>query len=107
MPTRRVIALAVVAVLLVGVASFVMGQSTPTTKPLSVNVSQVGRYQIFTNPNVRADTFLLDTQTGNTWIQTQITEAAGGPTIWVYRERVDNEEQLTDWAKRQTFKEKK
>jgi hypothetical protein len=103
MPTRRLLALPVFVVLVVGIASFVMGQSAPTIKPPSVNASQVGRYQIFTNPNVRADTFLLDTETGSTWAQTQITDATGTPTIWVYRERVDNEQQFTDWAKRQTF----
>lgn len=31
----------------------------------------VGRYQIYMNPNIRADQYLLDTKTGRTW---QLTE---------------------------------
>ena len=31
-------------------------------------VGDLGRYQIVMNPNVRADTFLLDTETGKTWV---------------------------------------
>jgi len=31
----------------------------------------VGRYQIFMHPVIRADEYLLDTQTGRTWQMTQ------------------------------------
>jgi len=76
-----------------------------TGKQVIVNAPPVGRYQIVFNPNVRADTFLLDTQTGKTWVQTQVSDAKDKPTIWLYRERVDNEQELLDWSKRQTSKD--
>lgn len=42
-------------------------------------------------PNVRADTFLLDTETGRVWIPIEISNVQGQPTIWKYEERFDNE----------------
>src|SRR5271168_3090426 len=89
---KQIITLLAVAFLTVGLTSFLMGQATPTSvKQASTNPQAAGRYQIFMNPNVRADTLLLDTQTGKTWVQTGITNVKGEPTIWMYREHVDNE----------------
>jgi len=86
--------------------SWIVDQKVVTTgKQVIVNAPPVGRYQIVFNPNVRADTFLLDTQTGKTWVQTQVSDAKDKPTIWLYRERVDNEQELLDWSKRQTSKD--
>lgn len=103
MSRKRIVTLLAIAFLSVGMTSFLMGQATPTAvKQGNVNAQPVGRYQIFINPNVRADTLLLDTQTGKTWVQTAITNVKGAPTIWVYRERVDNEPEFLDWGKRQT-----
>jgi hypothetical protein len=85
-----------------------VAQTGPTAvKQANTNASQVGRYQIFINPNVRADTILLDTATGNTWIQTQITDAKGTPSIWMFRERVDNQQQFREWSIRQAASEGK
>lgn len=50
--------------------------------------SYPGRFQIIINPSARIDTFLLDTETGDTWVQTVIPNATGSPTIWLYRERI-------------------
>lgn len=62
-----------------------------------------GRYVIFSNPNVRADTFLVDTQTGKVWYPVTITDAEGRPTVWKYMERVDSAEQWIQWLERQRF----
>jgi hypothetical protein len=64
--------------------------------------SAVGRYQILYNPNVRADTFLLDTQTGKVWTPTQFSQFKHVPTAWLIQDRIDNDAQLLDWSKRQT-----
>lgn len=105
MSRKRIVTLAALAFLSLGVTSFLMGQATPiAVKQGSTNAPSVGRYQIFINPNVRADTLLLDTQTGKTWVQTGITNVKGEPTIWMYRERLDNEAEFADWSSRQTPK---
>jgi len=62
----------------------------------------IGRYQIVYNPNVRADTFLLDTETGRIWVPTQFSDFKHSPTAWQIQDRIDNEAQLLDWTKRQT-----
>lgn len=98
MSRKRIVILTLLAFLTVGVTSYLMGQAAPTAIKQAASPSQVGRYQIVVNPNVRADCFLLDTQTGNTWIQTEITDAKDKPTIWLYRERVDNYDQFMDWT---------
>jgi hypothetical protein len=54
---------------------------------------QNGRFQIFFNPNVRADTFLLDTQTGKVWQLTKFTNLIGDPTVWNRMERIDDDKQ--------------
>ena len=62
-----------------------------------VSDSTCGRFQIFFNPNVRADTFLVDTQTGKVWRMTTYTDIIGEPTIWQFMERIDTKEQLNKW----------
>ncbi len=44
--------------------------------------SEVGRFQIVINKNIRADTFLLDTKTGRIWQNTTFTDLKGEPTVW-------------------------
>lgn len=61
----------------------------PTTQS-----SAPGRFQIVMSPNVRADTFLLDTETGDTWVQTEITDRPNNPTIWLHRQKIDDAMQL-------------
>jgi hypothetical protein len=101
MSTKRIVMVSALAFLAVGITSFLMGQAAPTVvKQASLNTSQVGRYQIVFNPNMRADTFLLDTETGQTWVQSEVTtDAVGKRTIWVFRERVDTWEAFSDWLK--------
>jgi hypothetical protein len=64
MSQKRVVLLAAVVFLSVGITSFLMGQPAPTAVKQAATAPQVGRYQIVVNPTVRADTFLRDTQTG-------------------------------------------
>lgn len=57
-----------------------------------------GRYQIVINPEYRADVFLLDTETGRTWVRTEITNLDGHPSIWMPKDRIDCDEQFTEWS---------
>lgn len=59
-----------------------------------------GRYQIVVNPEIAADVFLLDTETGRTWVRTVITDLDGRPTIWLPKERMDSDEEFTQWSTR-------
>lgn len=49
-----------------------------------------GRYAIVFNPNVRADTFLLDTQSGKVWHQVKYADLKGQPTVWELTTVVDS-----------------
>jgi hypothetical protein len=88
-------------------ASWTVDQKVVTTgKQVMINTPPIGRYQIVFNPNVRADTFLIDTQTGKTWVATHISDVEGDQTIWLFRDRADDEQEFSDWLKRQTPKPK-
>jgi hypothetical protein len=65
---------------------------------------EFGRYQIFFSPHVRADTFLVDTQTGKVWQVVKYSDLEGDPNIWVPMDRVDNDAQLGQWMRGQTRK---
>jgi hypothetical protein len=102
---KRLLKWGVVVTVLLVATTILMAQVTAPSKPQAIPKPQiaapttsVGRYQIVFNPNVRADTYLLDTQTGQTWVQTQITDVAGSPTIWLYRERVDSDPDFVIWS---------
>jgi hypothetical protein len=73
---------------------------TRTQSPPEIKLTP-GRYQIVINPNVRADTFLLDTETGRVWHPIQYSDIQGKPSVWKFDERVDNEHELEDWLLRQ------
>lgn len=62
------------------------------------------RYQLFVNPNVRADTFLLDTATGRIWLRTTYTDIVGDPDVWVVQQRIDSDEELAAWVEKHTTK---
>ena len=80
------ICLLIVAVVLVAAAQHQPIASQPA-----------GRFQIIINPNVRADTFLLDTQTGKIWRETEYPDLKDKPTAWEYEERLDTVVDLTAW----------
>lgn len=48
------------------------------------------RYQIVFNPNVRADTFLLDTEKGKVWQLVKFGSLEGQPTAWESMDIIDN-----------------
>lgn len=52
--------------------------------------SERGRFIIIMSPTVRADTFLLDTVSGQVWRQEQFTDVKGEPTVWHTMVRLDN-----------------
>lgn len=56
--------------------------------------TEVGRYQIIFNPQVRADTFLLDTATGRIWQLTRFTDLKQEPSAWLYMSRLDNDQEV-------------
>ena len=58
-----------------------------------------GRYQIVISPHLRAETFLVDTQTGRTWIMTRYDDLEGKPSVWHYQDKVDNLDELREWSK--------
>lgn len=64
----------------------------------------VGRYQIVMNPNVRADTFLLDTATRVVWHLTRFNDVKGEPTVWMVMERLDSDTEVLPWAQRYGWK---
>lgn len=107
MPRKQIVRWIALLVVCVGVASFLnralAQQGTPSGRP-SV-AATCGRYQVVINPNVRADTFLLDTETGKTWVATSFTDVEGEPTVWLFRDRIDNQQEMADWITRQTVKQ--
>lgn len=66
---------------------------------------QSARFQIFFNPNVRADTFLVDTQTGKVWQLTQFTDVKGEPTVWNRMDRIDDDKQSLQFYLQHGLKE--
>jgi hypothetical protein len=46
-----------------------------------VEDARPARFQIFINPNVRADTFLLDTETGKVWSPVTYTNLENAPQV--------------------------
>lgn len=112
MPQKRIIKWAALLAVLVGVASFLIGQAVAKTpqagaaKQVVATQQSEGRYRIVFNPGVRADTFLIDTQTGKTWVQTEITDVESQPTVWMFRDRLDDEREVADWSTRHASKSK-
>ncbi len=92
-------------ILLAGVAVFswpAFSQSTQTSQgQQSVN----GRFTIIFNPEIRADMFLLDTQTGKTWSRVRFTSAVGEPVVWSYDDRLDSLEDRIAWESVQTLQD--
>ncbi len=56
-----------------------------------------GRFEIVIDPHVRADTFLLDTQTGKIWRLVKYDDLPGKPVVWRFMDRVDDLPQALRW----------
>jgi hypothetical protein len=69
-----------------------------------VEDARPARFQIFINPNVRADTFLLDTETGRVWSPVTYTNLENAPQVWQIHDRVDNQSELYDWIEQHRAK---
>jgi hypothetical protein len=65
-----------------------------------------GRYVMFSNPNVRADLFMIDTQTGRIWTRVAYTDLEGEPEVWQIQDRVDNPDELRAWVNQHKPKQK-
>jgi hypothetical protein len=50
-----------------------------------------GRYQIVFSPLMRADTYLLDTTTGQVWRQVTASHVNGEPSVWERMERLEGD----------------
>jgi len=87
---------AVIAILLLASC---FAQSRNTTKA-ATQPQDIGRYQIFFSPNVRADTFLVDTQTGKIWRMQQFTDVPGQPTVWAPEKKFDTDEDFNAWIQK-------
>lgn len=96
--TRRTGGLIAVSLLIVAGSVGRAFAESPQPKP-QVSSGGNGRYQIVINTSIRADTFLLDTQTGRVWQLTQYSFLKGNPTAWAYMDRLDNDEQMARWVK--------
>jgi hypothetical protein len=97
----------VLILVVAGVSSFVTAQVTPDKRPAQIQAtSGAGRYQIFFSPHARADTFLIDTQTGKIWSRTKYTDIKGEPEVWELEERLDSDAAFNEWLHRQTPKDK-
>ena len=63
-----------------------------------------GRYAIYFGPFGRADVYLLDSETGRLWKPVTFTDVAGAPEVWVPQDRLDNPQQMIEWADRHGLK---
>jgi len=72
--------------------------------PQEKQASGAGRYQVVFSPNARADTFMIDTETGKIWQFVTFTDIEGDPHVWRPVVRVDSDSELSVWASHQTFK---
>lgn len=66
---------------------------------------QQGRYQIVINPAMRADTFLIDTQTGRIWQKVQYEDMENEPVVWNIMDRIDGVKDFREWRKTRLSKE--
>lgn len=71
---------------------------TPLPPRESAVGGAAGRYQIVMNPNVRADTFLLDTATGVVWTLVKYTDLKGQPQVWDVMIRLDSLKEFQEFV---------
>ncbi len=86
--------------LIVAASLLVMGKALPT-KTVTFSKAERGRFQIVINPNMRADTFLLDTKRGKIWSRGKEVELKGEPHTRMYEARIDSHEELLRWLSTQ------
>ena len=84
-----------------GVPALAFAQSAPEPRPTvgdfwPSDQNGGGRFRIVFSPHARADTFLLDTQTGRVW---QLMGLNGEPTAWAPMTRLDNSQDQAAFAR--------
>ena len=67
-------------------------EPSPPNLPSNGAHSDEGRYRVFFSPNVRADTFLVDTQEGRVWRSTKLMDVQDQPDAWVPMDVIDDSE---------------
>jgi hypothetical protein len=53
------------------------------------------RYVITINPNIRADTFMIETATGRVLHLVTYTDLEGDPRVWEIMPRIDSDAEFT------------
>lgn len=77
-------------------AAVSLAQESRIQHPSKTDTSTTApRFQLFVNPEVRADTLLLDTYTGKIWRMTKMNE--DGVHAWVAEDRLDSEAEEFAW----------
>lgn len=95
----------IIAGLLIGAAAVIgVDRLTNAGEVTAQQGGVAGRYQIVINPEVRADTFLLDTATGRTWKPVVFSSLEGDPVAWVYEDKLDDDAAIAQF--RQLFRAK-
>jgi hypothetical protein len=100
--TRRIV-LVVVSVL-VALVTMVAIVTAQQSAPARTSGPEIGRYQVFINPQIRADTFLLDTATGRIWTPGRYEAFVDEPRVWELQTKVDSETQLRAFLATQKLK---
>ena len=87
-------------------ANWVVEQRLTTAdKQVILNAgSGAGRFQIVFSPNARADTFMIDTQTGKVWQFVTYVDLEGDPHVWQSVPRLDSAQDLGVWFTTQSPK---
>ena len=61
-----------------------------STRVIAQGATPQGRYQIVFSPFARADTFLLDSETGRIWQLSKYVDRQGEPVVWEPMTRLDS-----------------
>src|ERR1700730_401027 len=93
----KALACIVALLLLSGAVIFAQTKTSPSSSQATL---VPGRYQIVMHPTIRADAYLLDTQTGRVWHRVQFTDVDGKPDVWVIQDRTDSPDELSQWEAR-------
>jgi hypothetical protein len=92
----------IVVVLLLSAAGWAQTAPKPVLK--TDVAPNAPRFQLFVNPTVRADTFLLDTVTGKIWCKMTFTNLVGEPDAWIAEDRIDGDDDLMTFLQKHTNK---
>lgn len=85
--------------MLILVAGIAFSQSNQKATPAPPTTVPTGRYQIVFSPHARADTYLLDTETGRVWQFTKFPYLNGEPSAWMSVARIDTPSQRDAFQK--------